>query len=180
MNLSNISEKNKYWISAGCLFFVIYSTLYIVRPICTFLRGFSYFPLSMNLMMVVFLSLTIYYFVSKDSIKLKSTYCLLFLVIGFYIYNIIQIKSPEEKLHFIEYGILAFLVYKALLFDFSMWPSLGLAFLITSICGWGDEGIQHILPNRVYQIEDVRLNSMSGLLVLCLAYVFEREKKYHD
>lgn len=177
MNFSDISEKNIYWISACCLLFVIYSTLYIVRPICTFLKGSSYFPLSMNLMMIVFLSLSVYYFVSRDSIKLKSSYYLLFFVIGFYIYCIIQIKQPEEKLHFIEYGLLAFIVYKALSFDFSMWPSLGLAFLITLICGWGDEGIQHILPNRFYDIKDVQLNGMSSLLGLCLTYVFERDKK---
>ncbi len=58
-----------------------------------------------------------------------------------------------------------------------MWFSFGLAFLITLLCGWGDEGIQHILPNRVYDIKDVRLNGMSGLLGLCLTYVFERDKK---
>ncbi len=113
MNLINISAKKKYWISAGCLLLVIFSTLYIVRPICTYLKGFSYFPLLMNLMMAVFLSLSVYHFVSRNSIKLKSTYYLLFLIIGLYIYNILQIKQPEEKLHFIEYGLLAFLIYKA-------------------------------------------------------------------
>ena len=108
MILSNISEKNKYWISAGCLLFVIFSTLYIVRPICTYLKDFSYFPLLMNLLMIVFISLSVYYFVSRDSIKLKSTYYLLLLIIGFYIYSILQTKQPEEKLHFIEYGFTGF------------------------------------------------------------------------
>ncbi len=177
MILSNISEKNKYWISAGCLLLVIFSTLYIVRPICTYLKCFSYFPLLMNLMMIVFLSLSVYYFVSRNSIKLMTTYYLLLLIIGFYIYSILQIKQPEEKLHFIEYGLLAFLVYKALSFDFSMRSSFGFAFLITLFWGWCDEGIQHILPNRVYDIKDVRLNGMSGLLGLCLTYIFERDKK---
>jgi len=31
MNFSDISEKNKYWISACCLLFMIYSTRYIVQ-----------------------------------------------------------------------------------------------------------------------------------------------------
>ena len=62
--------------------------------------------------------------------------------------------SPEERTHLFEYGIVAVLIYQAL----SERPQNGrrvpvpalLALVVTALLGWLDEGIQALLPNRVY------------------------------
>ena len=48
----------------------------------------------------------------------------------------------------------------------------------TALLGWIDEGIQAILPNRVYDIRDVGFNALAGLMAvaagLVLAWVRQR------
>ena len=44
-----------------------------------------------------------------------------------------------------------------------------MAVLLTTIVGWLDEGIQAVLPNRVYDLRDVAFNALAA--VVCLIAV---------
>jgi VanZ family protein len=83
------------------------------------------------------------------------------------------IRQPEERFHLLEYGLLAGLVYTALLErqrpgDGVRWSALPafLAALLTGLAGWLDEGIQHLLPNRHYDWIDVGLNLLAAVLAI--------------
>jgi hypothetical protein len=153
---------------------IIYSTLYIVRPICTFLKETTPFALLVNILCgIVILSVLTVLWRKAGALKFSSYFILAVVLIG-YGYGLAAIAFPEEKIHFIEYGMLAYLIYKALRLDVRDSKAYVLTFLLVSALGWIDEGIQHILPNRYYQIEDVILNSVSGVLGLALVYVFQR------
>ena len=80
-----------------------------------------------------------------------------FIVVAYFVLTI-NIKYPEEKLHFIEYGCLAFLVFQAISVDVKNQWAYVYAFLFCGIIGWGDEGIQGLLPNRYYELKDIFLN----------------------
>ena len=41
-----------------------------------------------------------------------------------------------------------------------------LSVALTALAGWGDEGIQAVLPNRYYELRDVGLNVAAGVLVV--------------
>jgi len=174
---NNKRFRRKYWgyvlIWVGC----IYSTLYIVRPICEFLKKAIPFSLFTNLILGLILFIVISGLLIKIRIKRPFTYFLFLTAVLLYIYSFIQIQYPEEKIHFAEYGLLAFLVYKALCIDFKKGLAFVGAFVLTSLFGWGDEGIQYLLPNRYYQFSDVLLNSWSGVLGLFLTYIFVSENK---
>ena len=45
------------------------------------------------------------------------------------------------------------------------WPA-PTAVLVNGVAGWGDEGIQALLPSRVYELRDVALNFGGGVLVV--------------
>jgi len=166
-------QRLYYWLYVLGGVTLIYSTLYIVRPICEFLKEKTPFDLLMNIMMIIFLSiLGMQFWMKKSSINL-SQWFLLLLVLTSYVIGLIVLPHPEEKIHFIEYGLLAFLVYRALRLDCRMIPGFILAFILVTLLGWGDEGIQHLLPNRYYQIQDVVLNSFSGFLGLILTVINE-------
>jgi len=116
--------------------------------------------------------------VKFSSVRRKSTLSLLIIAIVAYVFGFIALKIPEEKIHFIEYGFLAYFVFRAISFDLKEEPFVYfLSLLLVSLIGWGDEGLQHILPNRYYQIQDVLLNSISGALGLYLTYIFRRERE---
>lgn len=169
--------RSKYWVYVWGWVFYIYSTLYVGRPVCTYLKETLPFSLLINALMAVLLILLVIGMVSKGHMTKPSSYFILAMVLSVYIYGLVMIQYPEEKIHFIEYGFLAYLVYKAVRLDVQEPMAYGYAFLLISALGWIDEGIQYLLPNRYYQIEDVILNSISGALGLGLVFIFKREQK---
>jgi len=54
---------------------------------------------------------------------------------------------------------------------------------VTAILGWLDEGIQAILPNRVYDVRDVGFNALAGLMAIAaslgLAWARRRRGQAH-
>ncbi len=100
-------------------------------------------------------------------------------------------ERAEERIHFLQYGVLGGLIYEALLerrrrlspqrFSSAVaspwrWPGPS-AVLLTSLCGWGDEGIQAILPNRFYDLRDVGLNIAGGLLAVVSMALLTRARQ---
>ncbi|MCP4896176.1 MAG: hypothetical protein GY906_04305 [bacterium] len=80
------------------------------------------------------------------------------LVLGF--------EVPEERVHFLEYGVLALLARHALSGHMSAAAQYLGAWLLASVAGWGDELIQWVLPTRVYDLRDVAVNSVAALVAL--------------
>lgn len=88
-------------------------------------------------------------------------------------------ERAEERVHFLQYGLFAGLVLSALLERRARreeaggaasglrrsWPA-PLAVVLTGLAGWGDEAIQALLPERVYDLRDVALNVAAGLLTV--------------
>ncbi len=83
-----------------------------------------------------------------------------------------------EKIHFVEYGILAFMLYMAMKTHIRSDLIYLLSLIIIIVIGWGDEGIQYILPGRLYDFRDVVLNTLSGGLILLLIFMVETLKTF--
>lgn len=116
-------------------------------------------------------------FLIKFEIRKKSTHALLVFIALIYMSVIVfLVQFPAEKIHLAEYGFLAVFVCRALAVDFNDFYSYFMAFIITALLGWGDEAIQHLLPNRYYHIRDVMLNLISGGLGLFFMFTIQREK----
>ncbi len=98
-------------------------------------------------------------------------YVWLFLAGGTSVYFTLRLApAPEESLHFIEYGILALLVFRALSHGVRD-PLIYLnAWLICAIIGSFDEVIQWMTPRRFFAFGDIALNALaSGLMIVGLA-----------
>jgi len=87
-----------------------------------------------------------------------------------------------ERTHLFEYGLLGVLVYQALAERVRGGrhvpaPAV-LAVLLTASVGWLDEGIQSLLPNRVYDLVDVAFNAAAALMsvLACLTLSWVRRK----
>lgn len=75
------------------------------------------------------------------------------------------IPLPIERIHFIEYGVLGWLVWRAA--GEKKWGfviALGYIVVISVL----DEVIQGILPNRFYDIRDIWMNIVGGCIGLVL------------
>jgi VanZ family protein len=94
-----------------------------------------------------------------------------------------RMELPQERIHFVQYGVFSGLVYAALkerwqgrgpLALFS-WRSPELwAVVLTTAAGWLDEGIQYLVPNRYYDLRDVAFNATAGALLVGFMSLRER------
>lgn len=109
-------------------------------------------------------------------------------VFGVYFMFFLRMALPEERSHLIEYSVVALLIYEALMERKSRGRSVPVPALLTvvgtGLLGWVDEGIQALLPNRVYDIQDVGFNALAGLLTVgasvalaCLRRHFPKKTK---
>lgn len=76
-----------------------------------------------------------------------------------------RLERHEERLHFLEYGLFAGLVEAALRERGSRWPG-AIAIVITLAAGWLDEGIQGMVPGRIYDLRDVGFNVTAAILAV--------------
>lgn len=79
--------------------------------------------------------------------------------------------DPEEALHIVEYGVLALLFYRALVFRHRNWAVYGCTAALTIMVGVGDETIQWLWPGRFFGFRDVAINAGGAcLMVVALAF----------
>ena len=170
--MNKFNQRKRYWFYAWAWVLSIYSTLYFVRPVCEFLKKTTPFALLVDIFLFSFFLILITVLCIHFKIQKWPVYFGLVMILSFYGYFANLIIYPEEKIHFLEYGFLAYLILKACLIDFNSKLAVIIAFVLSSVLGWVDELIQGILPNRYYQNEDVLLNCLSAALGLLLTLIF--------
>ncbi len=90
--------------------------------------------------------------------------------------------SPEEEIHFLEYGLVGILFLRAFFLHFkNARTAFVAAFLLGSLCGTLDEFIQKLIPSRTFDTNDIILNLISvqmGLVIysICVRGPFSEEK----
>jgi len=105
----------------------------------------------------------LYSLIFKLKIRSLSRYIWLFIIAGLYIYFTLKLwKIPEEAVHFVEYGLLGFFLFKALshhVRDKSIYIT---ATFFALLIGTFDETLQWITPQRYWDFRDAGLNALSG------------------
>ncbi|MDH7512444.1 MAG: VanZ family protein [Clostridiales bacterium] len=105
-------------------------------------------------------------------LKIRSPSRLVWLaaVAGLYVYFTMKLwKAPEEAIHFLEYGLLGFLLFNALSYSTRDKSVYLAAFFIGSTVGIFDEILQWVVPGRFWDFRDVGLNALAaGLFQVAL------------
>lgn len=168
---------------AGSCLLLIYSSLYIARPVTEWLREANLLRLAVGAAFLVAAA-----WVGLALLRKRPGWRVWMALAGIslgYVLLLSRFELPEERLHFLEYGIVGGLVYMALLERqraasaksaepwgnrTGLWPAV-VAVLITGAVGWIDEGIQEILPNRFYDLRDVAMNAAGGALAVLSIWI---------
>lgn len=163
----NTREK-KNWLLVFGWVALIYATLPLMPLVSRFLREVIPFTLVVNAVLIGIVAGILWRGLRKT--KLLGIVAL-FCVAGVYLYFIMTMSISEEKIHFIQYGVLGYLLYEALRLRLKGWQVYAGAFVLTSVFGATDEGLQYILPGRYYELRDILLNMLSGALALALIWI---------
>lgn len=85
-------------------------------------------------------------------------------------------EAPEEAVHFVEYGVLGVLLYRAMAVRISDPLVYPCALGVGALVGFGDELIQWLHPRRLYGLRDVRLDLVAvGLAQVAIWGAFRPE-----
>lgn len=158
-------------IALALTLLAIYSTLGVVRTITNFLRDRGALRVAVVAAFVLAAGVMLTLILRERRNRTPRVLLALVAMALVYAAVILPMKSPEEKIHFIEYGVVALLAHA------SLRRSYLAAALFVVAAGWCDEGIQALLPSRVYDLRDVAFNAAAGVMALvALAVCSPRER----
>ena len=83
-----------------------------------------------------------------------------------------------EKIHFLEYGFLGFLLCKTLSYHIKDKTAYLVAVVIVYLIGMTDETLQWALPNRVGEYRDIWINVVSGALAVLAVWLVIRPRLF--
>jgi VanZ like family len=93
-------------------------------------------------------------------------YLWLTVILGLYVQFTLRLwRAPEEAVHFLEYGLLGFLLFRALSLTIRDKSVYLTAFLAGSLVGTADEILQWLTPGRYWDFRDVGLNALAAGLI---------------
>ncbi len=148
----------------------IYSTIPLARNFQKLVYasvGKEFFTYLVFFVIATVLITLLYFFIFRLKIKSTSQYLILIFCAGLYIYFTIQLGGhPEEAIHFLEYGMLSFFIFRALSHRIKDWTVYITAALFVMFLGSTDEFLQWITPSRVWDYRDIGINFMGGAIFL--------------
>ena len=162
------AAERRLWLSAAAVTAAIYATLGQVPAIARALTDrdlldttvFATFLVVVAALVVVGLTLRPGWREVAVAVAALSVYLLAFL----------RFANPVERTHLVEFGVVAVLIYLALLERRSngegvRFPAV-IAFVAASVLGLVDEGIQAVLPNRVADPIDIAFNTGAAFMAI--------------
>jgi len=178
-----LSRERLYWTLGAVAVLVTWATLRWARTAAEWLRDRGLITDTMWAIFAVAAGAVLVFVVRQRPRWLELAVLGAFGVV--YLLAILPLMGrPEEALHFVQYGVIGGLFYAALGARRGRLAAGGrsegpgrswlvrpgaaalVAFLMTAAAGWIDEGIQHVLPERVYDLRDVGFNAAAGALAI--------------
>jgi len=157
------------WLVVVSWSMVIFATIPLARRIGEFVAwqwGKQVFTYTVLAAIAVALAAAVFYVARHRSVVAGSLIWLVAAAAVFVAYTVqLGKKSPEEAIHFVQYGVLGVLVFRALAFqrhDVSIYFS---AAVICGVIGTVDEIIQWLVPQRHWDLRDVWINFFAAALV---------------
>jgi VanZ family protein len=175
-----LSRREKLlWFLAGAYSLLIYATLGLVRQVTNALRDRGLLRTTVAAAFAVAAIAVLSHLVRRRAPR-RVWLALPLVALGYALVYRFAVVAPEERVHLIQYGLLALLIFLALGARAAASPAPAsllrrsvTAFLLTAALGWLDEIFQGLHPARVYDLRDVGLNAIAAALALTALAVLE-------
>ena len=165
-----VARSQLFGILATGYILALYATSGVMRDVLNTLKmkvG-DVFPLLAVLVCILgLLGCAYWYRVALEELRTGRVLTLLLVLVG-YGFALIWLRIPEERIHLLQYGVLAWLVTEALREKLASYRLHLLSVGIVIIAGIGDELVQWVRPNRVGDLRDVGINMVAAVLAQAL------------
>ena len=171
-----MKKRINIWLSWGAAGLCIIS-IFLIVPIARTIQGFVSQRWGQQIYGVVVLAgialaagTVLSYLIARIKVRDPAQYIWLGLVTAAYIYFTLRLwDSPIEAVHFLEYGLLGFLLFNALRFHVQDKAVYLMAFFFGIIVGILDEVLQWAVTDRWWDVRDIGFNAISvGLSQIAL------------
>ena len=167
-SLFTSGRERRLWLWTLAVMVAIYSTLGPARTLADALRERNLLEVSFVLVLLLVVGAIAASWVKRRpgwrEIGVALGVALAYLMVWW------RIDSWEERTHLIEYGIVAALIHQAFLERVRNGRPVpvpaALTVAVTALLGLLDEGLQAMLPSRVFDVRDVGFNALAGFMVI--------------
>lgn len=161
------------------IFFLVLYVLLIFISIPFVWRVEVYLRSRHLLMMTVYLVIAFYIgalvlIMIRYTVPRRKAFAVLTVFTVIYVAIILEARGFDKKIHFIEYGILTFLVHDTLKSRLGKFTGYLVSLAAVVSIGWVDEVIQSFVPHRNYDMGDLTSNVLAAVLMLLLIFIIDR------
>jgi hypothetical protein len=154
------------WLLVVLCSVIIFATIPVARSFQKLVYttiGREFFTYFVGVTIISGSVILLYFLIFRLKVRRISQYIWILICAGLYLFNTVQLdKHPEEAIHFLEYGILSYFIFRALgrsVRDTTVYIS---AFFFVSFIGTMDEFLQWMMPQRFWDFNDIGLNVFAG------------------
>ncbi|MBI4124823.1 MAG: VanZ family protein [Deltaproteobacteria bacterium] len=173
--MENRQTTSRAWLWVGVYALLVLGTQSYVPLLSDFLEARGWFQalLTGSHLLAGLVLLWFFYFYWR--IRAPAAYTLLAVLVLLFLAAFVRIGQTADHFHFLEHGLMFFLVWRAVRFKHSGLVWLGRTFLLCLLFAGMDEGLQGLLPNREAEWKDLWTNIFglylaAGLLLLAAHY----------
>jgi hypothetical protein len=179
MPLFTSPRERRLWLGTAAILAAIYTTLGLAGKLAGFLRTNNLLEISFIFGLLLAVAATLSQWLQTQPGR-REIWAILSIAAAYFMI-LTRIENPAERTHLFEYGLVAVFIFQALLERqrngrHVPLPAL-MAIVVTALLGWIDEGIQAVLPNRVYDLRDVLFNSLAGLMAVLASLAMMRARQ---
>ena len=169
MSIFSSSRERRLWIWTLIVVGVLYSTLGVTPKVAA-----SLLARNLNAALFVVGMMLVGATIISRGLKMRLSGASLGIVLGVagaYVLVFVRFTSTEERSHLIEYGVVAAFIHEALEERARQGRPVPfyypiIAILATALIGVVDEFIQHFIPNRVFDPQDIFFNAIAGAIAV--------------
>jgi hypothetical protein len=168
-------QKKKFqawrWVAVNILaIFLVVPLARTIQRLVAAQWGRAFFAYAVLAATAVAFCAIVFFLIFRLKIRSFSNYAWLAAVAGLYVFFTLRLwRAPEEAVHFLEYGLLGFFLFRALSLSIRDKSIYATAFLLGSLVGILDEIFQWAMPGRYWDFRDTGLNALAtGLFQIAL------------
>jgi hypothetical protein len=149
------------------------------RSVVNFLKANTPFQLLILTVFLGFLFYLFYFLRVTLTLRKRITYGTLFVALLIFSYiALLDVRAPEETLHYVEFGILGYLICRAVFVTFPRQRAWYWIVIFLSLISWLAEYVQLYIPTRIFEPKDMEMNFLGSAFGLLFTLIVLRERNF--